>query len=195
GIFVVERGTLFIAIPKKLGTERTTSFKRDEATTLFVLKRAVRAIPPKAADEPVGGVPQPDTPEVSGKVIVHGILESIDAKKSTITIKGVSGNDASSVMRLLALTKTPAERSYREAVSAELLKSINPDNSPKLVNVPVRANADGVIGTGVGFAKLKLKMEDLNAGQVVQLQLATDRKTGFVIVFVRVVSVDKAPGP
>jgi uncharacterized protein (TIGR03067 family) len=41
GIFVFERGTLFIALAK-LGEERPTRFKRDEATTLFVLKHAAK---------------------------------------------------------------------------------------------------------------------------------------------------------
>ena len=152
GIFVVERGTLFIAYAKP-GEERPTRFKRDEATTLFVLKRAVRAIPLTTTDEPVVGVPP------GGHITVHGILEGVDVKKSVITVEGVGGNDASSVMRLMASAsdKKPAKAGAADA----LLKEIGPDNYPKLVNVPVRANADGVIGTGVGFAKLKLKMEVL----------------------------------
>jgi len=132
-------------------------------------------------------VAQEDTPKaVTGQMIVHGILESVDAKKSVVTVKAVVGNDASSVMRLMALIsdKKPAKGGVADA----LLKEIGPDNYPKLVNVPVRADGDGVIGTGVGFAKLKLRMEDLKAGQVVMLQLAADRTTGFAVVFVRVLS-------
>jgi len=41
GIFVFERGTLFIALART-GEERPTRFKRDEATTLFVLRRPVK---------------------------------------------------------------------------------------------------------------------------------------------------------
>jgi multidrug efflux pump subunit AcrA (membrane-fusion protein) len=131
-----------------------------------------------------------DMPKVvSGQMILHGILESVDAKKSVVTVKTVVGNDASSVMRLMALVpdKKPADGGLADA----LLKQIGPDNYPKLVNVPVRATADGVIGIGVGMAKPKLKMEDMKAGQVVMLQLAADRTNGFVVVFVRVLSDEK----
>jgi uncharacterized protein (TIGR03067 family) len=146
---------------------------------------------PKEDASGVGAAP-PDMPKVvAGQVIVHGILENVDARKSVMTVKAVVGNDASSVLRLVALTKKPAERNYREAFAAELLKNVNLDTSPKLVNVPVRANADGVVGIGVGVAKSKLKIEDLQAGQVVMLQLAAHRTTGFVVVFVRVLSDEK----
>jgi hypothetical protein len=142
--------------------------------------------PPTTTHKPVVGVPQVDMPKVvSGQMIVHGILESVDAKKSVATVKAVVGNDASSVMRLMALV---SDKPVKGGTADALLKEIGPDNYPKLVNVPVRANGDGVIGTGVGFAKLKLKLEDLKAGQVVMLQLAADRTTGFVVVFVRVLS-------
>lgn len=168
GIFVVERGTLFIALAE-LGEERPTRFKRDEATTLFVLKRAA-----KGEDEATPT--KEDTPKVNGTIHVHGILESVDAKKGTITVKGVSGDDAMSLKALLAV--------------ASGKKSV--ENYPKLVNVfvqPMQMAADGVIGIGAGDAKMKrLKMEDLKAGQVVMLQLTDDRTSGFVVTFVRVVS-------
>ncbi len=191
GIFVVERGTLFMA----LGAERPTQIKRDEATTLFVLKRAVKtegkAFPDeegktKVKDEPVVGGPpagvgpQVDMPNVvSGQLIVHGILERVDAKQSLVTVKALVGNDASSVLRLMASVsdKNPAQAGAADA--------------PKLVNVPVRADAERVVGTGVGVARLKLKMEELKAGQIVMLQLAADRTAGLVVVFIRILSDDK----
>jgi hypothetical protein len=190
GIFVVERGTLFIALTKKLGEERPTRFTRDAATKLFVLKRAVKgegkAIPSKTPEEPVVGVPHQDTPEGSGYIVVHGILESVDAKKGTITVKGVSGKDLSSETRLLAFVagKKPARGRAAEA----LLEEFNPDNSPKLVNVPVRSAAIRVRSSGVGVVKEKLQLGDLAAGQVVSLRLAPDRNTGFVVVGVRVMN-------
>ena len=55
----------------------------------------------------------------------------------------------------LVSDKKPAKGGVADA----LLKVIGPDNYPKLVNVPVRADGDGVIGTGIGVAKAKLKME------------------------------------
>lgn len=187
GIFVVERGTLFIALATP-GNERPTRFRRDEATTLYVLKRKKPdESSPVTTAESVGKGAMPRM--VSGQLIVHGILERVDAKQSVVTAKAVVGNDASSVMRLLALVadKKPAEGGTADA----LLKEIGPDHYPKLVNVPVRADADGGIGIGVGVARKKLKMEDLRAGQVVMLQLAADRRAGLVVVFVRVMSEGK----
>ena len=146
------------------------------------------------AKEPMVAPPQQNMQKaVSGQMTVHGILESVDARRSLVTVKAVVGNDASAVLRLDALiaAKKPAKGGAADAPPRE----IDPDNCLKLVNVPVRADGDGVIGTGVGFAKLKLKMEDLKAGQVVMLQLAADRTIGFVVNFVRVLSDDEDGKP
>jgi RNA polymerase sigma factor (sigma-70 family) len=146
------------------------------------------------AKEPTVAPPQQNMQKaVSGRMTVHGILESVDAKKSVVTVKAVVGNDASAVLRLNALiaARKPAKGGAADAPP----KEIDPDNCLKLVNVPVRADGEGVIGTGVGFAKLKLKMEDLKAGQVVMLQLAADRTTGFVVNFVRVLSDEEDGKP
>jgi hypothetical protein len=109
-----------------------------------------------------------------------------------VTVKTAVGNNASAVLRRDALiaAKKPAKGRAADAPP----KEIDPDNYLKLANVPVRADGDGVIGTGVGFAKLKLTMEDLKAGQVVMLQLA-DRTTGFVVNFVQVLSDEEDGKP
>jgi RNA polymerase sigma factor (sigma-70 family) len=191
GIFVVERGALFIALTKKLGEERPTRFTRDAATTLFVLKRAVqgeaKATPPKTMDDPFAGAPQHDTPQGSGRIVVHGILESVDARKSMMTVKDVTGDSVASLISLLAVvSKKPVKEDVAGTASGALLKAIS--NRPRLVNVPVRSNAMWVRSSGVGVVKEKLQVKDLKAGQVVSLQLAPDRDTGFVVVGVRVLN-------
>ena len=146
------------------------------------------------AKEPMVAPPQQNMQKaVSGQMTVHGILESVDAKKSVVTVKAVVGNDASAVLRLDALIA--AKKAAKGGAEDAPPKEIDPDNYLKLVNVPVRADGDGAIGTGLGFAKLKLKMENLKAGQVVMLQLAADRTTGFVVNFVRVLSDEEDGKP
>jgi hypothetical protein len=163
GIFVFERNTLFIALGKR-GHERPTIFRRDPATTLFVLKRAVKSegqtTPRKTADEPVA---------------VHGILESVDAKKGTITVKGISGDNYSSVVQLVVFESVSDKQPAKDRAAEAL----------KLANVPVRSDAT------IRHGEKKLELKDLQAGSVVSLQLAPDRKTGFVVGGVRVVKEKK----
>jgi RNA polymerase sigma factor (sigma-70 family) len=148
---------------------------------------------PKAKEPMIAPPPRTLQKAVGGQITVHGILESVDAKRSVVTVKAVVGNNASAVLKLDALIA--ANKPAKGGTADTPPREIDPDNCLKLVNVPVRADGDGVIGTGVGFAKVKLKMEDLKAGQVVMLQLAADPTTGFVVNFVRVLGDEEDGKP
>jgi RNA polymerase sigma factor (sigma-70 family) len=185
GIFVVERGALFIALGEK-GKARPTSFQRDNQTTLFVLRRA-RAKPPGEWPEQGKGAATND------RLVVYGVLDRVDERNAVIMVGAVSGNKAESVLRLLSFAlsdKQPAQ-GY---VTREMDRAFRfvAENHPKLVNVPVRSDAPIMEGNN------PLKLKDLQAGRVVSLELAADANMGLVIVGIRLVgrpATDPAPQP
>ncbi len=103
-----------------------------------------------------------------------------------MTVKCITGNDASSVMMLVAFAsdQKPAKGGAADA----LLRDFNANNFSKLVNVPVRSDAIWIRSSGVGVVKQKLQVKDLPAGQVISLQLAPDRTRGLVVVGIRVLN-------
>jgi hypothetical protein len=204
GIFVVEGETLFIALAEK-GKARPTSIQRDDQTTLLILKRvntntnqdkdeAIAAfyertghpgaaafyraiIARKAQEKERGKEDAKDRPSL----VVHAVLESVDAKNSLITAEAVSEKTATSVQKLLSLVISDKEPDKKRIDSAteEALKLVAKKH-PKLVNIPVRSDAR------ITHGDKALQLKDLSTGRVVYLQLATDDATGLAIVGIQV---------
>jgi hypothetical protein len=120
-----------------------------------------------------------------------------------IAAKWVTGNDVNDVFRLLvakgeALDPRVNYRGYW--LGPENLQKVM-DCRPKLVNVPVRSDAkivkeklqlrEGGWPTSLQLTKETVQLNELRAGRVVSLQLAPDRTTGFGIVGIGVVEMEK----
>jgi RNA polymerase sigma factor (sigma-70 family) len=215
GIFVVERATLFIALAK-IGKDRPTSFERDDATTLWVLKR-VKPSQQKGMNEDAmaafyerTGHPgaaafyrdiaarkkkekEKDNKETKEKPVleVRAVLRSVDVKKLAVTAEVLNERSAASLLRLLSRAMSDKE-TYADAVARaleELAMRSASDRRPKLVNVPVRP--DATITSG-GKA---MKLVELRAGRVVSLQLAGDPTSGLVVAGIQVMDPKDAKKP
>jgi RNA polymerase sigma factor (sigma-70 family) len=207
GIYVVERATLFVALAK-IGKDRPTSFQRDDATTLWVLKR-VSPPPPKpdrrldeneiAAFYDRTGHPgaayfyrqiaarrkeEKGKPDTRGKPVleVRAMLERIDTKNSVITGEMVNEKSAASILMLLArrTSDKPLDADTVARAVEHVLLSVS-DKHPKVLNIPVRP--DAAISDPDGAA---IKLKDLRGGRLVSLQLAADPVSGLVIVGIQV---------
>jgi hypothetical protein len=136
-------------------------------------------------------------------LVVHAVLESVDAQRAVIAAKWVTGNDVNDAFRLLVAKGEALDPrvNYRGFwIGTENLRKAM-DSLPKLVNVPVRSDAKIVKETlqlgergfpsSLQLTKETLQLNDLRAGSVVSLQLAPYRNTGFGIVGIGVVKIEK----
>jgi RNA polymerase sigma factor (sigma-70 family) len=209
GIFVLEGNTLFIALAQ-IGKARPTTIQRDDKTNLLVLKqvdspqreadrarteneiaafyertghpgaaafwRQIVARKEKAKEE------RKEETKDKPVLVIHAVLEKIDANNAVITAEAVSDRAAGSLLKLLSFVVSDKEAD-KESVARTVERAMRfvSKTQSKLVNIPVRSDAKITRGDKT------LKLKDLQAGRVVSLQLAGDPDMGLVIVGIRVV--------
>src|SRR5262249_21937833 len=115
--------------------------------------------------------------------VVHAVLESVDAERAVITVKGVTGDDANAVFMLFVANGDAADTRPGFQLGTENMRKVL-DALPKFVNVPVRSDAKVVSG------KETLQLKDLRTGSVVSLQLAADPITGLKIAEIGVTDLN-----
>jgi hypothetical protein len=136
-------------------------------------------------------------------LVVLAVLESVDAQGARITAKWVTGSDANAALKIFVAkgeALDPRWNYYGYQLGAENLQKVM-DSRPRFVNVPVRSDAKIVKEklqlredgnpSSLQLTKETVQRNELRAGRVVSLQLAPDSTTGFGIVGIGVVEIEK----